>query len=114
MNGFQVVGAYRVDIDKPMPHQHLIALGVVEGGRPTLAPTHVWTVDDVENDGGWTTFAFNQPAMIHASVQKCHLCGALHLGLEPQAVTKSLPECLVDNASSRLGKFIQPAVTSVS
>ncbi len=107
MNGFRVVGVYRLGIDEPVTHQHLIALGVVKSGARTLTPTHVWTVDDVEKDGRWIAFAFGESSTIHVTVQECRQCGVMHLEFEPKALAKWLPECLIDTALSRLGKYIQ-------
>ncbi|MFO0898014.1 MAG: hypothetical protein U0836_11380 [Pirellulales bacterium] len=102
MNGYRVVGVCRAEVDHPSRHQHIVAVGTVKLSERSNNPTHLWTHEDIQADGGWTRFALDRDfsvskRSIAVTSTVCHECGAPCLKVEPLAWARLLPECPIDD-----------------
>ncbi len=111
MNAGRLVNAYHVQLESPLAHTHVIAVGTVPSLAEALQPAHIWGLEEIQSAGGTVAFqASDLPSDEFATVTRanCHFCGLPRLHVEPPTIEQALPEGLIGIEDRRVPR---PAAT---
>ncbi len=89
MISYHVVGAYRVEVEHPVFHSHLIAVGTVDFDANNLVPTKAWTANDLRETEPVPVFVIGPVGVTvpaDVSVAPCPACGELVVRVFPRRV----------------------------